>query len=59
VKYEMRWFYVVMVAGIAAVSAIAIARLANYRPVIVEAVVAASIIVIIIGLFGFLAKSKE
>ncbi|HET6455394.1 MAG TPA: hypothetical protein VFI02_13400 [Armatimonadota bacterium] len=55
----MRWFYVVMVAGIAAVSAIAIARLANYRPVIVEAVVAASIIVIIIGLFGFLAKSKE
>ena len=55
----MRWFYVVIVAAIAAATAIGIARLANHKPVVIEAVVAASLVVIFIALFGFLAKSRE
>ena len=55
----MRWFYVIMVAAIAALSAIAIARVTDYKPVIVEAIVAASLIVIFIALFSFLAKSRD
>jgi len=55
----MRWFYVVMAAAIVAAGAIAVARITNYRPVVVEVVVAASLVVIFIALFGLLAKSKE
>lgn len=42
-----------------ALAAIAVARLTNYRPVIVEAVVAACLLVIFIALFGLLAKPRE
>ena len=55
----MRWFYVVMVAAIAAVSAIAITRITHHRPVTVEVVVAVSLVVIFIALFGLLAKSRD
>ena len=55
----MRWFYVVIIAAATAASAIAIARVTDYKPVIVEAIVGVSLIVIIIALFGFLAKSRD
>ena len=59
VTYEMKWFCVVMVAAATAASAIAIARLANHRPAILEAIVAGSLLVIFAALFGFLAKSRD
>jgi hypothetical protein len=55
----MRWFYAVLIAAIVAGGAIGFAKLENTRTATVEAIVAASLIVIFIALFGFLAKSKD
>lgn len=57
--HEMRWFCVVMVAAIIAATAIAIVRVAHHKPVIAEAVVAVSLVVIFVALFGFLLKSRD
>ena len=55
----MRWFYLILIAAAVAGAALGVARLTDTRAATIEVIVAASLIIIFIALFGFLSKLRE